>query len=168
MGPAGARLCLPQGADKVLILKEMQHGKTAGHPGMRRTLAKIMGNSYWKGMYGDVVKYVETCHRCQISKIDRGARMGDIRALPVPAAPWDVVHMDWVTGFPKSTEGFDAILVFICALTGMVHLQACHKTDTARDTAHHFVKNVDAIFLQIWLSCLRFKNRVHFNAMSLF
>ena len=142
MGPAGARLCLPQGADRVQVLQEMHDSKTAGHPGIRRTLAKVMGNFYWRGMYGDVVKYVETCHRCQISKIDRRARMGEPRALQVPEAPWDVVHMDWVTEFPKRPEGFNAILVFVCALTGMVHLQACKKTDTARDTANHCVKNL--------------------------
>ena len=83
-------------------------------------------------MYGGVVKYVDTCHRCQLSKIDRRAQMGESRALPVPEAPWDMVHMDWVTGFTESMEGFDAILVFFCfcELTGMVHLQACKKTDS--------------------------------------
>jgi len=126
----------------VQMLKEMHDSKTAGHQGVRRTLAKVMGSFYWIGMYGDVVRYVETCHHCQISKIDRRARMGEPRALPIPEAPWDMVHMDWITGFPQSPEGFDAILVFICALIGMVHLQACKKTDTAKDTAKHFVKNV--------------------------
>ena len=53
-----------------------------------------------------------------------------------------IVHMDWMTGFPESPKGFKAILVFICALAGMVHLQAYKKTDTAKDTAEHFVKNV--------------------------
>jgi len=52
------------------------------------------------------------------------------------------VNIYWITGFPESPRGFDAILVFICALTGMVHLQACKKTDTAKDTAKHFVENV--------------------------
>jgi len=124
----------------VQVLKDMHNRKTAGNPGVRRTLAKVMGSFCWKGMYGDVVKYFETCIRCQISKIDRRARMGEPRALQ--CAPCDLVHMDWVTGFPESPEGLDAILVCICALTGMVHLQACKKTDTARDTGNYLVKNV--------------------------
>ena len=57
-------------------------------------------------------------------------------------APWDVMYMDWITGFPESQEGYDAILVFICALTGMVYFKACRKTDTSKDTAGHFVKNM--------------------------
>ena len=93
-------------------------------------------------MHADVTRYVETCHICQTAKEDRRKRAGDPRALQVPEAPWDVVHLDWISGFQKSAEGYDSILVFVDALTGMVHLQACTKADTSKDTAHHFVKNV--------------------------
>jgi len=80
MGASGAQLCLPRGTNKVQVLKKIDDSKTAGHQGVRRILAKVMGSFYWTGMYGDVVKYVETCHRCQISKIDSRARMGEPRA----------------------------------------------------------------------------------------
>ena len=79
-------------------------------------------------MHADVTRYVETCHICQTAKEDRRKRAGDPRALQVPEAPWDVVHLDWISGFQKSAEGYDSILVFVDALTGMVHLQACKKT----------------------------------------
>ena len=146
-GPAGARLCVPQeegNNDKISILQAMHDSKSAGHAGVRRTLAKLQGNFYWKGMYGDAVAYVESCHKCQVSKINRQARMGEPRALQarVPDNPWAVVHMDWITGLPTSSEGYDAILVFVCALTGMIHLQPCKKTDSAKETAGHFVHNV--------------------------
>jgi hypothetical protein len=32
--------------------------------------------------------------------------------------------MDWITGLPTTAEGYDSILVFVCALSDMVHLQA--------------------------------------------
>ena len=87
----------------------------------------------------NVVRYVKTCHKCQVSKGERPARMGDPKALDIPHQPWQCIHMDWISGFEKSLEGYDTILVFIDSLTGMVHLQLCKKTDTARDTAKHFV-----------------------------
>ena len=142
LSPSGTRLCVPLGADKVPFLQAAHDSKLAAHAGIHRTLARAMGNYYWKGMYADVTKYVHTCHTCQLAKVDRRMRQGEARALPVPEAPWDSVHLDWITGLPKSARGFDAILVFVCALTGMVHLQACQKTDTSRDTAGHFVHNV--------------------------
>ena len=141
-GPVGPRLCVPLGADKVEILRQVHDAPSAGHGGKHRTLARALGEFYWPGMYGDVVKYVETCHTCQLAKGDRRAQMGDARALDIPKQPWDVVHMDWITGFERSPEGYDAILVFVDSLTGMVHLQPCRKTDTSRDTANHFVHNI--------------------------
>ena len=141
-GPAGARLCVPQKASKVPILQAMHDSKLAAHAGIRRTLARAAGNFYWKGMHGDVTRYVESCHICQTAKEDRRKRMGDARAHQVPEAPWDVVHLDWISGFKPSPEGYDSVLVFVDALTGMVHLQACKKTDTSKDTAKHFVRNV--------------------------
>ena len=129
-------------AGKVPILEQVHDSRMAAHCGRQRTLARAMGEFYWSGMYGDVVKWVESCHRCQLAKGERRAQMGEARALDIPAHPWQVIHMDWVTGFEKSPEGYDAILVFVDALTGMVHLQPCKKTDTAKDTAHHFLRNV--------------------------
>ena len=43
------------------------------------------------------------------------------RATRMPAEPWEVVHMDWITGLPKAADGSDAVLVFIDAFTGMVN-----------------------------------------------
>ena len=63
-------------------------------------------------------------------------------ALTVPHNAWDVVHLDWITGLPKSPDGSDAILVMIDSLTGMLHLAACKKEDDSRKTAEHFIHNV--------------------------
>jgi hypothetical protein len=141
-GPRGPRLCVPKGADRVEILRSVHDGSMSAHCGRDKTLAKAYAGFYWTGMYSDVVTYVDTCHRCQLSKADKRMRMGEPRALDIPQAPWEVVHMDWITGFEKSPEGFDAILVFVDSLTGMVHLKPCKKTDTAYDTAKNFVNSV--------------------------
>ena len=141
-GAAGPRLCIPLGADKVPLLEQVHDSRMAAHCGRHRTLARATTGYYWPGMYGDVVRYVESCHRCQIAKGERRAEMGNPRALSVPQEPWQVIHMDWISGFEPSPEGYDAILVFVDALTSMVHLQPCKKTDTARDTAQHFIHNV--------------------------
>jgi hypothetical protein len=127
-GAAGPRLCVPTLASKVPFLQAMHDSKLAAHAGVRRTLARAVGNYYWRGMHADVMRYVETCHICQTAKEDRRKRAGDPRALQIPEAPWDVVHLDWISEFQKSAEEYDSILVFVDALTGMVHLQACKKT----------------------------------------
>ena len=50
--------------------------------------------------------------------------------------------MDWITGFPPTFEGVDSILVFVCELSDMVHLQAALTSDTSQVTARHLVNNI--------------------------
>ena len=141
-GAMGTRLCVPAGADKIPILHQMHDAPSAAHPGIHRTLARVQANYYWKGCTGDVHNYVRSCHVCQTQKIDRQARQGQPQGIISPGRPWQQIQMDWIGGLPKSKNGCDTILVFICSLTSMVHLVPCRKSDTALDTANHFVKNV--------------------------
>ena len=97
-------------------------------------------------MYADVTRYVHTCHTCQLAEVDKRMRQGEARALSVPEALWGSVHIDWITGLPRTARGFDAILFFVFVLTGVVHLQSCHKTDSFQDTTDHFLDNVIQLY----------------------
>ncbi|MBW0484730.1 hypothetical protein O181_024445 [Austropuccinia psidii MF-1] len=53
-----------------------------------------------------------------------------------PSRPWEIVHMDWVTGLPSGGDrGYNACLVIVgtCGKTQIFLL--CHKDDTDMDTA---------------------------------
>ena len=50
--------------------------------------------------------------------------------------------MDFITHFPKTSLGNDTILVIVDRLTKMTHFLACKSTDSAEDTAKHFLKVV--------------------------
>ena len=145
-GLAGARLCVPKGADKGEILTEIHDSKMSAHPGRYRTLAKAQGNYFWRGMYRDVDDFVASCDVCQKKKGDKLRRQGEARAPSVPTYPFETVHMDWITGLPTTAEGYDSILVFVCALSGMVHLQAARTSDTSQVTARHLVNNVVRLY----------------------
>ena len=47
------------------VLKEFHESLWAGHRGVWATFAKIKDRYWWKGMYKDVVQFVETCLVCQ-------------------------------------------------------------------------------------------------------
>jgi hypothetical protein len=145
-GLAGARLCVPKGADKGEILTEIHDSKMSAHPGRYRTLAKAQGNYFWRGMYRDVDDFVASCDVCQKKKGDKLRRQGDAQAPSVPTYPFETVHMDWITGLPTTAEGYDSILVFVCALSGMVHLQAARTSDTSQVTARHLLNNVVRLY----------------------
>ncbi|MBW0482506.1 hypothetical protein O181_022221 [Austropuccinia psidii MF-1] len=53
-----------------------------------------------------------------------------------PKYLWEVVHMDWVTAFPPSSDrSYNASLVIVDRYSKTPILLPCHKDDTAMDTA---------------------------------
>ena len=131
--------------DKKEILAEIHDSKLSAHPVRYCTLKRAHGNYYWKGMNKDVDDYVASCHTCQKEKGDKKTRLCEVRSPVVPKYPFEVLHMDWITDLAVTTQGHDIILVFVCVLSGMVHVQVAKRTDTAKDTAGHMLNNI------IWL-----------------
>jgi hypothetical protein len=144
-GLGDARLCVPKDADKNEILTELYESKMSVHPD-RHTLVKTQGNYFWCVMYRDIDDFVESCDVCQKKKVDKLRRQDEARAPSVTKYPFETVNMDWITGFPPTVEGFDSILVFVCALSVMVHLQSTHTSDTSQVTGRHLVNNIVRLY----------------------
>jgi hypothetical protein len=90
--------------------------------------------------------FVASCDVCQKKKGDKLRRQGEVRAPSVPTYPFETVYMDWITGLSPTTEGYDSIFVFVCDLSGMVHLQAAHTSDTSAITVRHLLNNVVRLY----------------------
>ncbi|MBW0589601.1 hypothetical protein O181_129316 [Austropuccinia psidii MF-1] len=53
-----------------------------------------------------------------------------------PRRPWEIVHMDWVTGFtPGGDRSYNSFLVIVNRFSKTPIFLPCHKDDTAMDTA---------------------------------
>ncbi|MBW0540844.1 hypothetical protein O181_080559 [Austropuccinia psidii MF-1] len=53
-----------------------------------------------------------------------------------PSRPWEIVHMDWVTGLPPGGDrSFNAFLVIVGIFSKNPIFLPCHKEDTAMETA---------------------------------
>ncbi|MBW0487007.1 hypothetical protein O181_026722 [Austropuccinia psidii MF-1] len=53
-----------------------------------------------------------------------------------PRRPWEIVHMDWVTGLPPGGDkNYIAGLGIVDRLSKTPIFLPCHKVDTAMDTA---------------------------------
>lgn len=50
------------------ILHECHSAPSAGHPGEKRTFARVASSFYWKGMRSDIRKFVAACPTCQATK----------------------------------------------------------------------------------------------------
>ncbi|MBW0476844.1 hypothetical protein O181_016559 [Austropuccinia psidii MF-1] len=53
-----------------------------------------------------------------------------------PRKPWEIVHMDWVTGLPPGGDrSYNAYLVIVDRFSKTPIFLPCHKDDTAMDAA---------------------------------
>ncbi|MBW0548462.1 hypothetical protein O181_088177 [Austropuccinia psidii MF-1] len=53
-----------------------------------------------------------------------------------PSRPWEIVHMDWVTGLPPGGDrSYNACLVIVDRFSNTPIFLPCHKDDTAMVTA---------------------------------
>ena len=139
----GDRLVIPDEQwIKEGILYELPDAPYSGHVGMRKTLKAVERLYWWPGITQDVERYVRSCHSCQRAKAVQKKQAGLLQPLPIPEDPFESISMDWITGLPPTERGHDAVLVFVCRLTKMVHLCPTTSKVTAEGTARLFHQEV--------------------------
>ena len=90
----------------------------------------------------DIQCYIDSCSSCQRNKPSNRRPAGLLQPLPIPDRPWESISMDFITQLPRTSDGFDSILVFVDRLTKMVHLAPGKTTDTATIVAKRFLNTV--------------------------
>ena len=123
------------------VLGHFHDHKTAGHPGIRRTIKLIQRRFFWPKMRQTVTSYVRTCLACAQAKSHRHKPYGLLKFLPIPARPWSSISMDFIEGLP-SLEGYNTILAVVCQLTKQAIFIECKSTDDTPRFAELFLKHV--------------------------
>ncbi|MBW0513543.1 hypothetical protein O181_053258 [Austropuccinia psidii MF-1] len=119
-----------------LLLKECHDSPFSGHLSEDRTSKK--SRHVYGGQCGkkDVSYYYKPCDGCQKANKSTGKRLGNMIKIQEPSRPWEIVHMDWVTGLPPGGDrSFNAFLVIVERFSKTQTLLPCHKDDTSMDTA---------------------------------
>ena len=124
------------------ILYELHDAPYSGHPGISKTLRNVQRLYWWHTLRNDVTDYVNTCASCQRNKSSSHKPAGLLQPLPIPTSPWSSVSMDFIVHLPKTSSGFDAIVVFVDRLTKMVHIAPTYTSVTAEGTAELFATHV--------------------------
>lgn len=133
------------GSDALLrteLMRECHDAALGGHLGKDKTTEQLKRRFYWPGMDEEIRQYVTSCDSCQRNKPSQQAMAGMLMPLPIPPRPWHTVSLDLITALARSRRGNDAIVVFVCKLTRMVHYVACSTTVTAPQLAQLFMDTV--------------------------
>lgn len=135
-----ARLYIPSKL-RTALLYEVHDSAISGHLGVTKTAARLQPY-YWPNIMADTKTYIQSCDACQTSKPSGRPPIGLLQPLPVPDRPWQSISMDLITQLPKSTNGFDAIIVFVDRLTKMVHFVPSSSNVNAQQLARLFFDNI--------------------------
>jgi hypothetical protein len=100
-----------------LVLKEMHNVPYARHPGYQKKFAVVRSQFFWSGMKKDVDDYISICMECQRVKAEHRHPTVLLQPLPIPEKKWEVVTIDFITKFPRTTRQHDSIMVVVDKLT---------------------------------------------------
>ncbi|XP_064482824.1 uncharacterized protein LOC135395659 [Ornithodoros turicata] len=104
----------------------------AGHLSQKKTLQRIKGSFYWPGISGEVKRYCQSCHGCQIKSPARWSDKAPITPIARPSVRFQVVNMDCIGPIdpPSSKEHKYALCVVdLCTRWPEV---VCLRTLTAK------------------------------------
>jgi len=90
-----------------LTLKEMHSFLYVGHPRYQKTIATVRSQYFWSGMKMYVVDYTSRCMECQRVKDGQKHPTCFLHPFPIPKRKWEVVTIDFITKFPKTTMQHD-------------------------------------------------------------
>jgi hypothetical protein len=127
---------------KQMILNEMHNVPYAGHPGYQKIVAAVKSHYFWLGMKREIIEYIARCMECQKVKVEHRHPAGLMQPLPIPEWNWEVVMMDFITGFPRTSKLHDLIMVVVEKLTKVAHFIPLKTTHKATYVADIFIREV--------------------------
>jgi hypothetical protein len=117
----GQRLYMPNDETvKQMVLQEAHKSKFSIHPGSTKMYRDLKHFYWWPNMKREIAEYVSKCGICQQVKVEHQRPTGPLQPLQplqIPEWKWEMITIDFVSGFPKWRKGNDAIWVLVDRLT---------------------------------------------------
>ncbi|WVZ51237.1 hypothetical protein U9M48_002398, partial [Paspalum notatum var. saurae] len=118
----GKHLVVPKNFElRKLILDESHNSQFAIHPGSNKIYHDLKQRFWWTRMKREIAHYVSECDVCQRVKAEHFKLVGTLQPLPIPSWKWEDISMDFITGLPKTRDGYDSIWVIVDRLTKSAH-----------------------------------------------
>ncbi|KAE8241987.1 hypothetical protein A4X13_0g7178, partial [Tilletia indica] len=135
------KLCVPRSKLEQLI-HEYHHTIRTGHPSAARTAASMSEHLFAHDLAQRVTAHVQACYECQANKPRRHKEYGDMEPVVTPDEIFHTCGVDFVSGVPKTKDGYDAIMVVVDKYTRFVFFIKAKVTDTAEIVAQRFLEHV--------------------------
>ena len=124
------------------ILKEFHSSRFVVHPGGTKMYQDLRRQYYWSGMKRHVGDFVRRCLTCQQVKAEHKKPAGLLQPLEVAEWKWELVTMDFVTHFPWTPRGHDAVWVIVDRLTKSAHFLLVGMTFTLERLCRLYIREI--------------------------
>ncbi|GJZ44862.1 putative reverse transcriptase domain-containing protein [Tanacetum coccineum] len=137
------RVWLPLfGGLRDLIMHESHKSKYSIHPGSDKMYQDLKKLYWWPNMKADIATYVSKCLTCAKVKVEHQRPSGLLQQPEIPEWKWERITMDFVTGLPRTSSGYDSIWVIVDRLTKSAHFLPMKKTDSMEKLTQLYLKEV--------------------------
>ena len=82
------------------------------------------------------------CDVCQRVKAEHLKPAGTLQPLPIPSWNWEEISMDFITGLPKTSGGYNSIWVIVDRLTKSAHFLPVKTSYTIEKYAELYLTKV--------------------------
>jgi hypothetical protein len=133
---------------KSLIVSEMHKVPYVEHPNYHKTIVVVKKQYYWIHMKKEVVGFIVRCLKCQKVKVEHRHPTGLLEYFSIPEWKWEVVTMDFITKFLRTTKKHDYIMVMVEKFTKYSHfipVKSMHKEIDIVDIFMHEVARLHGV-----------------------
>ncbi|GJU41613.1 putative reverse transcriptase domain-containing protein [Tanacetum coccineum] len=139
----GNRVWLPRfGGLRDLIMHESHKSKYSIHPGSDKMYQDLKLLYWWPNMKSEIATYVSKCLTCAKVKAEHQKSSGLLQQPEIPVWKWERITMDFVSGLPRTSSGYDTIWVIIHRLTKSAHFLPKNKMDSIEKHTQLYLKEV--------------------------
>ena len=113
-------------------MNEIHQAPYCSHPGYQKTIATTRKKYFWLGVKKDIAEYISKSMKCQQVMVEHQSRAGLLQHFPILEWKWEVISMDFITGFPMTMRKHDSIMVVVDKLTKTSHfipVKSTYKVD---------------------------------------
>jgi len=122
-------------------LEEGHDSLLGGHFGITKTYHRVNQYYYWPKMRRDVRKHVSACHTCMQYKIPAVKSAGLMGRQRKVNDKFQVISSDIVGPFPKSSRGFNYLIVSTCLYSKYVWLRPLRRA-TGEAVRDHLLEDI--------------------------
>jgi hypothetical protein len=137
------RIYVPSSGElRKLVLKEMHNVPYSRHSSYQKTITAVKRQFFWTGMKKDVSDYIARCMECQRVKAKHRHPMGFLQPLLIQEKKWEVITIEFITKFPRTTRKHDSIMVVVDKLTKVSHFSHVKTTHTTTNIREIYMKEI--------------------------